>query len=79
MATSRATLQGERFDPEGAYVSRWLPELAWLRALDAPTVGGASQVFRDAGLGLGVTCPSPIVDRLQQRDRAVAKYRNVAI
>ena len=73
------SLQGERFDPAGAYVRRWLPELAglparWMhRPWEAP-----AQVLRDADVGLGVTYPSPIVDHVQQRDRAVAMYREVA-
>ena len=69
-------LQGERFDPEGVYASRWLPELSklptrWIhRPWEAP-----AQVLHDAGVALGVTYPPPIVDHLQQRDRAVAMYR----
>ena len=74
------TLQGKRFDPNGAYVRRWVPELSklpaqWIhRPWEAP-----ARVLRDAGVGLGVTFPSPIVDHLQQRDRAAAMYREVAI
>ncbi len=74
------TLQGERFDPEGAYTSRWLPELSnlparWIhRPWEAP-----AQILRDAGVALGITYPSRIVDHLLQRDRAVAMYRKASV
>ena len=60
------TLQGERFDPEGAYVRRWVNELAGLpprfvhRPHEAP--GGAPGY------------PRPIVDHAVQRERALAMY-----
>lgn len=69
-------LQGERFDPHGAYVSRWVPELSrlparWVhRPCEAPEL-----TLADAGVVLGETYPAPIVDHLEQRDRAVAMYR----
>jgi deoxyribodipyrimidine photo-lyase len=74
------TLQGERFDPHGAYVRRWLPELSKLptrwahRPWEAPT-----EALRDAGVALGDTYPAPIVDHLEQRDRAVAMYREAEV
>ncbi len=73
------TLQGKRFDPDGAYIHRWLPELSklparWVhRPWEAP-----EKVLRDAGVALGVTYPSPIVEHLLQRERAVAMYRNAS-
>jgi deoxyribodipyrimidine photo-lyase len=73
-------LQGERFDPEGAYARRWLPELSklparWIhRPWEAP-----AQALRDAGVALGVTYPAPIVDHARQRDRAVTMYREAGV
>ena len=68
--------QGERFDADGAYVRRWVPELArlpdrWLhRPHEAPP-----EVLREAGVTLGRTYPLPVVDHAQARARflAVAK------
>jgi deoxyribodipyrimidine photo-lyase len=56
-------LQGEKFDPDGAYVRKWVPELAsvpakWIhRPWDAP-----DHVLRKAGVAPGKDYPTPIVD-----------------
>jgi len=65
--------QGEKFDPEGAYVKRWVPELQNLPARyvhcpsDAP-----ERVLREAGVTLGVTYPRPVVDHQEARARFLA-------
>ncbi len=70
------TLQGEKFDPEGKYVRRYVPELAKLpdryihRPWEAP-----SSVLLDGGINLGKDYPLPIVDHAKARDRAMAAYR----
>jgi deoxyribodipyrimidine photo-lyase len=62
--------QGERFDPEGEYVRRWVPEL---RALPTPYIHApwtASEIeLRAAGVRLGDTYPHPIVEHSHARDR----------
>lgn len=65
--------QGEKFDPEGAYVRRWVPELASLpvRWLHAPWRAPA-QVLRAAHVRLGDNYPEPIIDHAFARDRALA-------
>jgi len=69
-------LQGERFDPHGAYVGRWVPELSklparWVhRPWEAP-----APALDDWGVVLGESYPTPIVDHQEQRDRALAMYR----
>ena len=61
------TAQGERFDPQGEYVRRWIPELAGLggtsahRPWDAPL---ASKGY-----------PAPVVDHRVERAVALARYR----
>lgn len=69
-------LQGERFDPEGDYVRRWVAELArvpgrWIhRPWEAPPL-----VLAEAGVALGRDYPFPVVDHGERRERAIAMYR----
>jgi len=64
-------LQGERFDPDGAYVRRWVPELAaWKgagRHLHAPW--GAASPPADY--------PAPVVDHAAARARALEAFARV--
>ncbi|TBW33625.1 deoxyribodipyrimidine photo-lyase, partial [Siculibacillus lacustris] len=68
-------LQGEKFDPEGNYVRRYVPELAGLpnRRIHAPWTAAPLEC-RAAGLRLGVDRPLPIVDHAAARDRALAAF-----
>lgn len=70
--------QGERFDPDGAYVRRWVPELAKMPAkfIHAPVEAPAS-VLEDAGVVLGDTYPAPIVVHAEARARALAAFEHV--
>ena len=72
------TLQGERFDPEGQYVRRWVPELAGLpnRHLHAPA-SAPEAVLKAAGVRLGATYPNPIVDHRQARTAALGAYSDM--
>ncbi len=64
------TSQGERFDPLGDYVRRWVPELAKMPAkyIHQPSTA-PSEVLAAAGVRLGVTYPRPIVDHAASRAR----------
>ena len=64
--------QGERFDPEGRYVRRWLPELTALpdRFIHSPWTAPPS-VLAQAGLRLGQDYPEPLVDHAAARARAL--------
>ena len=61
-------LQGEKFDPDGTYVKRWVPELA-----DLP----AAVVHHpwDAHGGPPAGYPSPILDHAEERKEALRRYR----
>jgi deoxyribodipyrimidine photo-lyase len=70
--------QGETYDPDGAYVRRWVPELAKLpnghihEPWTAPPM-----VLSAAGVTLGKTYPRPIVDHKMARDRALAALKTL--
>ena len=72
------TTQGEKFDPQGRYVREHVPELARLpdKYIHRPAEAPAS-VLKEAGITLGKTYPSPIVDHSKARDRALAAYRTL--
>ncbi len=65
--------QGERFDPDGAYVRRWVPELAMMRAkyIHSPWDAPPEDLAR-AGVTLGKTYPRPIVEHAAARVRFLA-------
>ena len=69
-------LQGEKFDGRGAYVRRWLPELAGLpdKLLHKPWKADATTLER-AGLRLGRDYPAPIVDHAAARTRALEAWQ----
>jgi deoxyribodipyrimidine photo-lyase len=64
-------LQGEKFDPQGEYIRRWVPELA-----DLP----ASTIHRPwtaAGRPSPEAYPHPMVDHATARKRALEAFRNL--
>lgn len=71
-------LQGKKFDPNGDYVRRYVPELAKLGNdhLHAPWEA-PDHVLRDAGIVLGDTYPAPLVDHAVARKRALAAYQTI--
>jgi len=73
-------LQGERFDPGGDYVRRYVPELQRLPAKWIHRPFAASQAVLDAaGVRLGETYPLPVVDHGVARDRALAAFAALRI
>ncbi|HUO53474.1 MAG TPA: deoxyribodipyrimidine photo-lyase [Rhodoblastus sp.] len=68
-------LQGEKFDPEGAYVRRFCPELSRLPAtlIHKPWAAPAA-ALKHANIRLGETYPSPIVDHSFARRRALDAF-----
>ena len=71
-------LQGEKFDPDGAYVRRWVPELARmpLAYIHAPWRADSDTLDR-AGVTLGKSYPAPIVDHARARERALEIYEGL--
>lgn len=61
--------QGEKFDPDGGYVRKWVPELAKMPAkhIHSPWEAPAA-VLAAAGVRLGTTYPMPIVEHRVARD-----------
>jgi len=70
--------QGERFDPDGVYVRRWVPELARLdaRYLHAPWTAPLS-ALEAAGVELGAAYPRPIVRHDTARARALEAFKSL--
>ncbi len=71
-------LQGERFDPAGDYVRRYVPELARLPAdwIHQPWKA-PPRVLAEAGVRLGASYPLPIVDHGEARSRALAAFSSL--
>jgi deoxyribodipyrimidine photo-lyase len=71
-------LQGRKFDPDGAYVRRWVPELAHLPVeyIHAPWEAPAATLAA-AGVTLGRDYPGPIVDHATARSAALEAWRSL--
>jgi len=71
-------LQGSKFDPNGDYVRRWVPELARLPAehILAPWEAPAT-VLAAAGVELERNYPAPLVDHARARAEALAAYKQL--
>jgi deoxyribodipyrimidine photo-lyase len=67
--------QGLKFDPDGAYVRRFVPELGRLPAdyIHEPW-NAPPHVLAVAGITLGTTYPHPMVDHAKARAKALAAF-----
>jgi deoxyribodipyrimidine photo-lyase len=68
--------QGERFDPAGDYVRRFVPELRDVPAtrIHEPWRMSAEEQ-RGAGCRIGSDSPAPLVDHRERRELALDRYR----
>ncbi|MDH4609676.1 deoxyribodipyrimidine photo-lyase [Pseudomonas sp. BN102] len=64
--------QSRRFDPDGRFLRRWLPELEHLDERDIHNPAGLGGLFGVDGY------PAPLVDLSLSRERALAAFRNLA-
>lgn len=68
-------LQGQKFDPEGEYVRRWVPELAQVPAKFSHTPWQMPpQLQQKANCLIGRDYPPPIVDHKSARQRVLEAY-----
>jgi deoxyribodipyrimidine photo-lyase len=71
-------IQGEKFDGDGAYVRKWVPELAAMpdqfvhKPWEAPLL-----VLKAAGVRLGETYPKPIIEHDKARQRALSAFQSL--
>ena len=67
--------QSEKFDPDGDFIKRYLPQLAGFNAkeIHAPWLASEARQ-REAGCIIGVDYPAPIVDHAEARKRTLARY-----
>ncbi len=71
-------IQGKKFDPDGTYVRRWVPELADLETKYIHAPWEAPDATRsDAGITLGETYPFPLVEHKSARERALSAFEKI--
>ena len=71
-------LQGERFDPKGAYIRRFVPELAALPddLIHKPWTAPLG-LLTQYQIKLGKDYPQPLIDHGKGRDRALAAFKSL--
>lgn len=71
-------LQSKKFDPDGEYIKKWVPEL---KKLPIPYIHSPSEapkeVLEKAQITLGQTYPYPIVDHAKARKEALRRFEKV--
>jgi deoxyribodipyrimidine photo-lyase len=72
------TLQSKKFDPDGRYIRRWLPQLANVpdKYIHEPAKMPA-KLQQEIGCMIGRDYPAPIIDHKQARQRTLEAYGEV--
>ncbi|MGZ5217544.1 MAG: FAD-binding domain-containing protein, partial [Caldimonas sp.] len=67
--------QSRRFDPQGRFIRRYLPQLGRLGddLIHAPGEAGPIEL-EAAGVTLGRDYPRPVVDHTEAREKTLARY-----
>jgi deoxyribodipyrimidine photo-lyase len=67
--------QSEKFDPQGKFIKRYLPQLAGLEGADIHAPWEAKPMaLLTAGISLGKDYPSPVVNHAEAREKTLARY-----
>lgn len=71
--------QGRKFDPDGNYVRKYVPELSGLsnKFIHAPFEASAAEL-EAAGVVLGKDYPAPVVELKASRERALAAFKSIS-
>lgn len=72
--------QGHKFDPDGEYIRRFVPEIRLLpdKYLFSPWAA-PDETLAEAGVRLGVDYPFPIVDLRSSREEALRAFRSLPV
>ncbi len=72
--------QSMRFDPEGYYIRRWIPELRKIptRWLHQPWKA-PNPILQKSGVELGLNYPYPIIDHARCRQKALDAFRTMKL
>jgi deoxyribodipyrimidine photo-lyase len=67
--------QGKKFDPEGDYIRKYIPELRYLpnKYLYSPWLA-PNAILEQANVELGKTYPLPLVDLKESRKQALQEF-----
>ena len=70
--------QSQKFDADGEYIRRFLPELAEIptKFIHAPWTANA-EILSKAGVELGKTYPAPILNHSEARKQALLKFDSI--
>lgn len=73
-------LQAQKFDPNGAYIRKWVPEIA---ALPDKYIGqpwaAPEGMLSEQGMVRGKHYPNPVVDLKASRVRALERYKSIKL
>jgi len=71
-------LQGRKFDPDGIYVRRWVPELTNLpdKYIHQPWAT-PRDILKGSGVSLAYNYPFPVVDHMTARNRALEVFKHI--